>query len=97
MASINNDNSSIGHVQKKLLNVIIKESDEIVAKYGRPRRTHIADSSVADVLPTEAFVLDQKEIIVFSEAGHIKRICDSSFMSQVRIASNLEGGVDVCK
>jgi DNA gyrase/topoisomerase IV subunit A len=76
--------SRSGCVQKKLLGLIVKESKEIATKYGRPRRTQIADASLPDILPMEALIPDQKQLIVFSEAGNIKRISDSDFVAQVR-------------
>lgn len=71
-------------VQKKILSVVVKEAETLTAKYGRPRRTELADASVADVATDEDLIPDEKGLIIFSSAGHIKRVADTTFTSQVR-------------
>lgn len=71
-------------MQRKLLKVVVKEAEEISDRYGRPRRTEIADVGLAEVQAPEDLIPDQKGMIVFSEGGYIKRICDSTFATQVR-------------
>ena len=76
-------------MQSQLLKVIIKEADELNARYGRPRRTEIADASVSDVSTLEQLIPDEKALIIFSEGGRIKRVNDSSFATQVRTCVEL--------
>jgi DNA gyrase/topoisomerase IV subunit A len=71
-------------LQAQVLQVIIKEADDLDARYGRPRRTEIADSSVTDVSSQEDLIPDEKALIIFSQGGRIKRICDSFFSTQAR-------------
>ena len=71
-------------MQRKVLDVIVRESDELDARYGRPRRTQIADASISDVATQEELIPDEKALIMFSANGYIKRICDSTFSTQVR-------------
>ena len=72
------------HLQKKLLKVVVKEAEDVAERYGRPRRTEIADVGVAEVQTPEDLIPDHKGMIVFSDGGYIKRICDSTFTTQAR-------------
>jgi DNA gyrase/topoisomerase IV subunit A len=63
--------------------VIVREAEEVASKYGRPRRTEIADAKLSDVATKEELIPDEKGMILFSEGGYIKRICDTTFSTQV--------------
>ena len=65
----------------------MKELDELDGRYGRPRRTQVADASVSDVATREDLIPDAKSLIIFSEGGYIKRVCDTTFETQVRMLS----------
>lgn len=71
-------------VQKRIKAVVVKEAKALTDKYGRPRRTEIADASISDVASEEELIPDEKGLVIFSDGGHIKRVCDTTFATQVR-------------
>lgn len=77
--------------ERKVLNIIKKELNEIKQKYATPRRTQIVPSEgeiqIEDLIPNEGC------IITITHAGYIKRTAVSSYRSQRRGGKGVIGMV----
>ena len=60
-----------------------REAQEIADKFGRERRTIISREDVAEAAAPEELVADERCLVIFSTAGHIKRVKDETFSTQV--------------
>jgi DNA gyrase subunit A len=67
---------------KKVLKIIIKEFEELKAKYGEERRTQIM--SEATELSIEDLIPEEKVVITMSHSGYIKRIPADTYKVQGR-------------
>jgi DNA gyrase subunit A len=74
--------------EKKLMGLIKKETEDIVAKYGDERRTRIVKKG-ATILSAEDLVADEDSVLVLTQGGYIKRTNPSEYRRQKR------GGVGV--
>jgi DNA gyrase subunit A len=74
--------------EKKLLDLIKKEINDVVAKYGDERRTKIVKRG-ATILTTEDLVADEESVLVLTQGGYIKRTNPAEYRRQKR------GGVGV--
>ncbi|MEM0148990.1 MAG: DNA gyrase subunit A [Candidatus Micrarchaeaceae archaeon] len=68
----------------KIDEVIKKETAEIKAKYGRPRRTEIELSDSTEELTDEDFIPDVETAVIFTREGYIKRTDPKNFREQSR-------------
>ena len=66
-----------------------REAQEIADTFGSERRTIISSEDVSEVAAPEELVPDERCIVIFSSAGHIKRVKDGSFSTQVHLRSLL--------
>jgi DNA gyrase subunit A len=73
---------------KKMMDVIKKEIQELIAKYGDDRRTKIVKRA-ATILSAEDLVADEDSVLVLTSGGYIKRTNPSEYRRQKR------GGVGV--
>ena len=69
--------------RKKMLAVIRKETEDLIAKHGEDRRTKIVKAglkefSMEDVIP------DEQTIVMFTKDGYIKRVLPDTFKLQSR-------------
>lgn len=74
--------------EKKLMDLIKKEINEVVEKYGDDRRTKIVKGG-ATILSAEDLVADDDSVLVLTSGGYIKRTNPSEYRRQKR------GGVGV--
>jgi DNA gyrase subunit A len=74
--------------EKKLMELIKKETREIMEKYGDDRRTKIVKRG-ATILSAEDLVADEDSVLVLTQGGYIKRTNPSEYRRQRR------GGVGV--
>jgi DNA gyrase subunit A len=74
--------------EKKLMDLIKKETREIMEKYGDDRRTKIVKKG-ATILSAEDLVADEDSVLVLTQGGYIKRTNPSEYRRQKR------GGVGV--
>ncbi len=74
--------------EKKLLELIKKETREIIEKYGDDRRTTIVKRG-ATILSAEDLVADEDSVLVLTQGGYIKRTNPAEYRKQKR------GGVGV--
>ncbi len=74
--------------EKKLMDLIKKEINEVVEKYGDDRRTKIMKGG-ATILSAEDLVADDESVLVLTSGGYIKRTNPSEYRRQKR------GGVGV--
>ncbi len=74
--------------EKKLMDLIKKEINEVVEKYGDDRRTRIVKRGAA-ILSAEDLVADEDSVLVLTQGGYIKRTNPSEYRRQKR------GGVGV--
>lgn len=74
--------------QKKMMNLIKKETEDIAEKYGDDRRTKIVKRG-ATILSAEDLIADEDYVLVLTEGGYIKRTNPSEYRRQKR------GGVGV--
>ncbi len=74
--------------EKKLMDVIKKEINEVVEKYGDDRRTKIVKGG-ATILSAEDLVADDDSVLVLTSGGYIKRTNPGEYRRQKR------GGVGV--
>jgi len=74
--------------EKKLMDVIKKETRELIEKYGDDRRTKIVKKG-AKLLSPEDLVADEDSVLVLTSGGYIKRTNPAEYRRQKR------GGVGV--
>lgn len=74
--------------EKKMMDVIKKEIEEVVEKYGDDRRTRIVKRG-ATILSAEDLIADEDSVLVLTQGGYIKRTNPSEYRRQRR------GGVGV--
>lgn len=74
--------------EKKLMEVIKKETRELIEKYGDDRRTKIVKKG-AKLLSPEDLVADEESVLVLTQGGYIKRTNPAEYRRQKR------GGVGV--
>lgn len=60
-----------------------REAQEISDTFGRERRTFISRDDLSEVAAPEELVPDERCLVIFSTAGHIKRVNDDTFSTQV--------------
>eukprot|EP00892_Ulva_mutabilis_P010799 jgi/Ulvmu1/8091/UM004_0330.1 len=77
---------------KKINKVMIKEAEALVKRYGRDRRTVLADADVSEFAEPEELFEDERCLIIMSSAGYIKRVKDTAFMRQKRGGRGKTGG-----
>ncbi len=76
--------------RKKVLDIILAESQEIAKKYGDERRTQIvADEGDIDI---EDLIAEEDVLITMSRQGYIKRIPVSMYRKQKRGGTGVTGG-----
>ncbi len=73
---------------KKILNIIIEQTEEIKEKYGDDRRTVVVAGAVGSI-SEEDLVPEEESTLILTTGGYIKRTNPSEFKSQKR------GGVGV--
>jgi DNA gyrase subunit A len=73
---------------KKLMDLIKKEIQDLITKYGDPRRTKIVKRA-ATILSAEDLVADEDTVLVLTQGGYIKRTNPAEYRRQKR------GGVGV--
>ncbi len=73
---------------KRITKIIIEQFDEIIEKYGDPRRTTVVPTPAGSFNP-EDLIPEEESTLVLTENGYIKRTNPSEFKSQKR------GGVGV--
>jgi DNA gyrase subunit A len=69
--------------QAAILNVIIDETNELIAQYGDERRTKLVKGKVGE-FSEEDLVPNETAVITLTETGYIKRLNPSAFRSQSR-------------
>lgn len=69
-------------MQVKINKVMITEAEAVAKKYGRARRTVLADADVPEIAAPEELIQDERCLIIMSSAGYIKRVKDTAFMRQ---------------
>ena len=75
---------------KKILDVIIEETAEMVEKYGDDRRTKVIKGKVGE-FSEEDLIADELTVITLTESGYVKRMDPSSFRSQSRGGKGAKG------
>lgn len=75
---------------KKILDVIVKETAEMVEKYGDNRRTKVIKGKVGE-FSEEDLIADELTVITLTESGYVKRMDPSSFRSQSRGGKGAKG------
>jgi DNA gyrase subunit A len=69
--------------EKKILNVVKEETEELAKKYGDPRKTEIIEAEV-EKLDIEDLIVKEDMVILISNKGFIKRLPLSSYKRQNR-------------
>ena len=75
---------------RKILGIIQEDMNELVEKYGDPRRTLIAPDA-SEELRDEDLVPDEATLISITEKGYIKRMAPKSFRAQIRGGRGVTG------
>jgi DNA gyrase subunit A len=75
--------------EKKVLDIIKKESQEIKEKFGDPRRTEI--TKAAEEIDIEDLIAEEDMVITVSHAGYIKRFPVSAYKKQRRGGKGVTG------
>ena len=75
---------------KKILDVVVKETAEMVEKYGDERRTKVVKGKVGE-FSEEDLIADELTVITLTESGYVKRMDPSSFRSQSRGGKGAKG------
>ncbi len=78
---------------KKILALIKSDLQELAAKYGDDRRTHIA-ADAKEELSEADLVQDEAVLISLTERGYVKRVAASVFRSQSSRRSRRDGTYD---
>lgn len=76
--------------EKKLIAVIKKEVEELMAQYGDERRTKIVKSGVKE-FSMEDLIPDVQTIVLMTKDGYIKRIAPDAFSQQHRGGKGVMG------
>lgn len=76
--------------EKKLLAVVKKEVEELMAQYGDERRTKIVKSGVKE-FSMEDLIPDVQTIVLMTKDGYIKRIAPDAFSQQHRGGKGVMG------
>ena len=69
--------------ERKILDVVKKETQEIAKRYGDDRRTEIVETEVGD-FNYEDLIEEEDMVVMISNRGIIKRIPESSYRRQIR-------------
>jgi DNA gyrase subunit A len=75
---------------KKILNAIVKETEEMVEKYGDERRTKVIKGKVGE-FSEEDLIADEMTVITLTESGYVKRMDPSALRSQSRGGKGAKG------
>jgi len=75
---------------KAILNVIVEETEELIANYGDERRTKLIKGKVGE-FNEEDLVANEATVITLTESGYIKRMNPSSLRSQSRGGKGAKG------
>lgn len=75
--------------QRKILEVIKAEMQEIAQKYGAPRRTTISDAPVA--IDVEDLIAEEDMVITVTHAGYVKRLPVATYRAQKRGGKGVQG------
>lgn len=73
-----------------ILNVIIKETEELIELYGDDRRTKLVKGKVGEFSEAD-LVANEAAVITLTESGYIKRMSPSSLRSQSRGGKGAKG------
>ncbi len=76
--------------ERKVLELIKTDLQEIAAKYGDPRRTRIAAEARED-LRVEDLVVDEAVLVSITQRGYVKRVAAKSFKLQSRGGRGVAG------
>lgn len=76
--------------EKKLIAVVKKEVEEVMAQYGDERRTKIVKSGVKE-FSMEDLIPDVQTIVLMTKDGYIKRIAPDAFSQQHRGGKGVMG------
>ncbi|EFN51479.1 hypothetical protein CHLNCDRAFT_56398 [Chlorella variabilis] len=69
--------------QDRILQVVTSEAEELAAKFGTPRRTHIITDGEVE-LRHEDVIPNAPSLVVYSRRGYIKRVRPDTFGAQKR-------------
>lgn len=75
---------------KKILSLIKKDLDELVEKFGDPRRTRIA-ADASEEFTEEDLVPDEAVLISITQRGYVKRVVAKTYRSQGRGGRGVQG------
>lgn len=75
--------------QRKILEVIKTEMQEIAQKFGDKRRTQISDAPVD--LDVEDLIAEEDMVVTFTHAGYVKRLPVATYRSQKRGGKGVQG------
>ncbi len=75
---------------KKILDIIVKELEEIKQKYGDKRKTKIVAGRVGE-FSDEDLIPNEETIITFTKSGYVKRIKPSTYKKQHRGGKGVRG------
>lgn len=76
--------------EKKLMSVVKKEVEEVMAQYGDERRTKIVKSGVKE-FSMEDLIPDVQTVVLMTKDGYIKRIAPDAFSQQHRGGKGVMG------
>jgi len=76
--------------ERKVLDLIKSDLQELARKFGDPRRTRIAPDASED-LSVEDLVVDEAVLISFTQRGYIKRVAAKSYKPQSRGGRGVTG------
>lgn len=66
-----------------ILDVIVKETDELINLYGDDRKTKLIKSKIGE-MSDEDLVANEPAVIILTETGYVKRVSPSALRSQAR-------------
>ena len=75
--------------QRKILEVIKTEMQEIAQKFGDKRRTKISDAPVD--LDVEDLIAEEDMVVTFTHSGYVKRLPVATYRSQKRGGKGVQG------
>lgn len=75
-------------MQSRINGVMVREAQEISDAYSSDRRTELSGSDVSEVAAPEELVPDERCLVIFSTGGHIKRVKDNTFSTQVCVCGS---------
>jgi DNA gyrase subunit A len=75
--------------KNKILNIIIKEQEEIIVKYGSERKTEII--SYQENLDVEDLIDEEDVVVTISHSGYIKRMALDEYKQQMRGGKGIIG------